>query len=142
MITLMEEDKKAQVINMDIMGGLLKMGDQEEEEYEEPVISSMGSTIVIAGYTCKHMSITTSKQQIDLWITDEVSVDMSAYMNMFKSFPGVIKNAQSEITNRVDGFVMQLDVIDKKTDTFFGTKVKDISFENTTVNMSDYTILK
>ena len=143
MITLLEDTKEAQVISLDMLGGFMKMGNQNEEEhYEEPVITSLGSTVVIAGYKCKHMSITTSEQQIDLWYTNEVNIDMSAYMSMFKSFPQTVKNTQDEITSRIDGFVMQMDIINKETDIFFGTKVTDISFEKTRVNMSNYKILK
>jgi hypothetical protein len=143
MITLLEDTKEAQVMNMGMIDGFMNMGDQEEEpEIEEPVISSNGTTKTISGYTCQHKSITTSTQQIDLWYTDEVTVDMSAYMNMLRVLPQAAQNSPSEIVNQIDGFVIQMDVLDKVNNTSFGTKVTEISFEDTQVNMSDYTILK
>lgn len=143
MITLLEDTKEAQVMNMGMLDGFMNMGDQEEEsEIEEPVISSNGTTKNISGYTCYHKSITTSTQQINLWYTDEVTVDMSAYMNMLKVLPQAAQNSSNEISNHSEGFVIQMDVLDKTNNTTFGTKVTDISFDETQVAMSNYTILK
>lgn len=143
MITLMEETKQAQVINMGMMDGFINMDNEEDEEVMEvPVVSSLGSTIKIAGYTCRHKSIETSKQRIDIWYTDEVDVDMTAYITMMKSLPSSSNRPQDIMENNISGFVMQMDVINKETDVFFGTKVKAIDFETTQINMSDYTLLK
>ncbi|MGB3591025.1 MAG: DUF4412 domain-containing protein [Nonlabens sp.] len=143
-ITLLEDTKEAQVMSMAMMEGFVNMGEEdgEEDNLEKPVISSLGTTIVIAGYKCQHKSIETSTERIDLWYTDELDIDMSAYMNMFAALPNGLKNSPQNMSNMISGFVMQMDFIDKKTDVFHGTKVKEISFKKTVVNMSDYKLLK
>lgn len=143
--TVFDVDREAMFSFMNNDGQKIKMGiefktdtsDTEEPEFE---ITATGNTKTILGYNCKEYKMTGENITATIWVTKDVDIRFAS--NFSNAFSGGKQKKQSnqDWMNDIDGWAMEMEMIDtsrRKPQTII-MKCLSIEESNLKINSSDY----
>ncbi len=146
MITIMEEQKMAQIIPMDGASEAIEEKVEEnveEGKYEQPDVKKTGRTKKIIGYSCYEYVSSSVDGDATFWLTDEVDMINSSSFNSFGNAFGEDVN-DFELPDGTHGFMMEMHFKTKSSNSEQGEatiEVTEIKKEKKEVLMSNYQVL-
>lgn len=146
-IMLNDVDMSAMAISMDFMTKKMKeMVDKDQDsiaDQSDYTFTRTGNTKTIAGYLCEEYIIESSEIKMNVWYTDDITIEMHQSMGdyaMFSSFSAPITAASN---GQLVGTMMESHMVEKTGDEgTFDYLVKEVKIATSTIKMSDYTFTK
>lgn len=142
-LMLNDEEMTGMAISMDFMTDKISeaiANDQDSTDVNY-TFTKTGKTKMIAGYSSDEYLIETDESTMNVWYTDDITIDIHDNMSefsMFGSFSGAMANTPK---GQAAGMMMESHMVEKtgKQGTF-DYIVKEVNLVPSTVNIGDYTM--
>jgi len=146
-IVLNDEDMSGIAISMKLMSDQINKSIENYQDTaslnDEYTFKKTGKTKVIAGYNCEEYLIETEDVVMNVWYTDEITVDMYQNLSEYPMFASITTMANYGEQGQLQGTMMESHMVEKTGDKgTFDYLVKEVNQSVTTLNMSDYQFMK
>lgn len=145
MITLMEPNKMAMIMNMKQMQARMEAmnKDKQPEPDNNFKVTRTGKTEKILGYTCDIYEVSSTKSTMLAWITKELG---SGYSSFAKSFSMMMKNNRSaaslpEFKEMAGGVMLKMQTTSKENNTTTTLEAKSIDKGGKVINTTGYKVM-
>lgn len=146
--SIIDLDNDAMIIFMNYGTQKMKMitdlkldeNDTTDDEEEEYTITKTGASKSILGYNCEEYLIVGNDLKINAWITNETDI---RFPSKFYSMEGSKKTNAQDWNEQVDGFAMEMTMVDtsKKKNNTTTLVCTALESSDLTINSNDYTNL-
>jgi len=141
-VMLNDTDMSAMAISMDFVTSKINdavVNDSTDAD-SEYTFTKTGNTKTIAGYLCEEYIIESDESKMNVWYTDDITIQMHQNMGQYAMF-GSFSSAISEGSDgKLVGTMMESHMVEKTGDEgTFDYLVKEVKVETTVLNMGDYT---
>jgi tetratricopeptide (TPR) repeat protein len=142
-LMLNDEEMTGMAISMDFMTDKISEAIENDQDSTDVnyTFTKTGKTKMIAGYSSDEYLIETDESTMNVWYTDDITIDIHDNMSefsMFGSFSGAMANTPK---GQAAGMMMESHMVEKtgKQGTF-DYIVKEVNLVPSTVNIGDYTM--
>lgn len=139
-VMLNDADMSGMAISMDFVTNKINdavVSDTADSEY---TFTKTGNTKTIAGYLCEEYLIESDESRMNVWYTDEITIQMHQNMNQYAMFGSFSSAISAGSDGKLVGTMMESHMVEKTGDEgTFDYVVKEVKVETTVLNMSDYT---
>ena len=130
-------------ISMDFMTDKISEAIENDQDSTDVnyTFTKTGKTKMIAGYSSDEYLIETDESTMNVWYTDDITIDIHDNMSefsMFGSFSGAMANTPK---GQAAGMMMESHMVEKTgKQGIFDYIVKEVNLVPSTVNIGDYTM--
>ncbi len=145
-IVLNDADMSGVAISMDFMTD--KMNESIENyqdsipDDEDYTFRKTGKTKTIAGYSCDEYYIETEDMTMNVWYTEDITVEMYQNLEQFPMFGSMTSAAAYGSNGQLTGTMMEAHMVEKKDQGKFDYLVKEVNESTQTLNLNNYTFMK